>query len=543
MHIGNQLVPIRAPHTHPGLDTDDESGIRGCTDGVALRLLHSDPSIYCDFRPESIEADLIYEILEQFRVEALAPDSMPGIKSNLHYRFHQWSQAYIGEGLLENDVSLLIFTVIHVFRSRIMAEPIEERINDHTESTRAGLYQVLGTHLRSLRPLIHDQSAYAAVATQIAATVLELIQSAGGLSDTGRVIPSLLAMHKYERIDLKHSEHDEDRSVKSNSRNILAGFLETSYQPFTTEFDSTVDARDFVPKHSRTANRVLLDEIVSSHSAISSFITRSAHALFPTPLDLSWQSELDEGFIDPRLLTRLATSNTDSQPNIYRRPAPTIQPQAAVSLLIDCSGSMKGNIEQIAALIDMLARALDRVAVPVEILGFTTTEWNGGRVREEWLRSHRPSNPGRLNSTRHVVFKDFQTPWRKSRSAIGGLLWQPMFKEGVDGEAVLWAYERLIQISAPRGSHYLILISDGSPMDGATVLANGEDFLDEHLNDVITAIELAGLAQVFGLGIGHDMSTYVKNSHIADPERILTLEVARALVKYLAKAHHVGQNS
>jgi cobaltochelatase CobT len=204
---------------------------------------------------------------------------------------------------------------------------------------------------------------------------------------------------------------------------------------------------------------------------------------------------------------------------------------------------MKGNIEQIAALIDMLARALDRVAVPVEILGFTTTEWNGGRVREEWLRSHRPSNPGRLNSTRHVVFKDFQTPWRKSRSAIGGLLWQPMFKEGVDGEAVLWAYERLIQISAPRGSHYLILISDGSPMDGATVLANGEDFLDEHLNDVITAIELAGLAQVFGLGIGHDMSTYVKNSHIADPERILTLEVARALVKYLAKAHHVGQNS
>lgn len=535
MHVGNQLVPIRAPHVHPGLDLDDEIGIRGCADGVALRLLYSDPDIYQQFRPAGVEADLIYEMLEQFRVEALTPDSMPGVKANLRYRFHQWSQAYISEGLLENDVGLLIFTVIHVCRSRITAEPIEERINDHTEATRAGLYQVLGTHLRSLRPLIHDQVAYAAIAAKIGETVGELTESTGGLSDTGRVIPSLLAMHNLERADNEHDEHDEERSSKPGSQNVLAGFLETDYRPYTTEFDITVNAREFVPVHSRSAGRERLDQLVSEHSAIGSYFNRSAHILFASPLDTRWESELEEGFIDPRLLTRLATSTGQSQSNIYRQPAPVNQPLAAVSVLIDCSGSMKGNIEQIAALVDLLTRALDRVDVSVEILGFTTTAWNGGRPREEWLRSHRPPNPGRLNSINHIVFKDARSDWRRSRSAIGGLLWLPMFKEGVDGEAVLWAYERLLNTPAPAGARYLIVISDGSPMDGATVLANGEDYLDEHLVDVMGAIEKAGGVHVFGLGIGHDMSTYLRNSKIADPEQILSLGVAQALVGFLAK--------
>lgn len=535
MHVGTQLVPVRAPHVHPGLDVDDETGIRGCTDGIALRLLYSDPEIYQSCRPEGVEADLIYEILEQFRVEALAPESMPGVTSNIRYRFHQWSDAYISEGLLENAVGLLIFTVIHVCRSRITAEPIEERINDHTEATRAGLYQVLGTHLRSLRPLINDQAAYADIAAQIAETVSELTESSGGLSDTGRVIPSLLAMHSLERTESEHDEHDEDRSTKSNAQNILAGFLDTSYKPYTTEFDVTVNARDFIPVHSRSAGRERIDELDAMNSAIGSYFSRSAHFLFPSPRDTSWQSEMEEGFIDPRLLTRLATSQGTSQGTIYRQPFPVNQPQAAVSVLIDCSGSMKGNIEQIAALVDLLTRALDRVDVAVEILGFTTTAWNGGRVREEWLRSRRTPDPGRLNSICHLVFKEAATTWRKSRSAIGGMLWLPMFKEGVDGEAVLWAYERLVNTPAPDGARYLIMISDGSPMDGATVLANGEDFLDEHLVDVMTAIEKAGAVKVFGLGIGHDMSTYLKRSRIVDPEQVLSMSVAQAIVGFLTK--------
>lgn len=536
MHIGPQLVPVRAPFVHPGIDSNDESGIRGCADGVALRLLHSDLDVYQNSRPDSVVADLIYEILEQFRVEALTPDSMPGVKTNLHYRFNQWSENYINEGLLENDASLLIFTVIHMCRSRITAEPIDEQISGHLEATRAGLYQALGTHLRTLRPLINNQSAFAAIAVQIAETVNQLIKSSGGQSDTGRLMPGLLAMHPLERAESgldRHDEHDEERSAKSDSQHVLAGFLSTKYRPFTTEFDMTVSARNFVPEHSRVEGRQRLDQLTSSHSEISSFFTRSAQILFPTPQDLFWQSEVDEGFLDPRLLTRLATSTDSSHMFIYRKPVPALQPRAAISVLIDCSGSMKGNIEHIAALVDMLARALDRVDVSVEILGFTTTAWNGGQVREEWLRARRPPNPGRLNSINHLIFKDADTSWRKSKSAIGGLLWQSMFKEGIDGEAVLWAYERLLQIPAPPDSRYLILISDGSPMDGATILANGEDFLDEHLMDVIAAIERADMAHVCGLGIGHDMSTYVKKSKIIDPGHILTLGVAQAIVSFL----------
>ena len=171
LHLGSQIAPVRAPHVHAGVDEDDDQGLRGCADAVALRLLHSDLDVYRRYRPEGTEADLVFEILEQCRVEALAPESMPGMRANLRHRFFRWSDAYLSSGLLENDIGLLIFTIVHVCRSRIMNEPIEERINDYTEATRAGIYQDFGHYVRPLRGLIHDQEGFAACAAEIARNV------------------------------------------------------------------------------------------------------------------------------------------------------------------------------------------------------------------------------------------------------------------------------------------------------------------------------------------------------------------------------------
>jgi len=527
MHLGQRIAPVRAPHVHPGLDEQDEQGIRGVSDAVALRLLHSDPAIYRQFRPEGTDADLIYEVLEQFRVEALASEHMPGVRANLRRRFNRWSNDSIAAGLIENEIGLLIFSVLHVCRSRIMNEPIEDRISDLTEATRAGIYQDFGADVRELRGAIHDQATFAAYAAAIAKTLDAYVLSASGGDANGRAGGNILAMYE---VELLEQDQDTSTATAAQRSNTDASNVDT-YPVFTEEYDTTVRADQLVPKHARVEGRRELDDVVRHHGQIAAYLRRALLGLAPAPLGGTWHTELEEGFVNPRVLPNIVMGSTEQ--HIYRQMLPEPTPHGAVTILIDCSGSMKGNIAQVAALVDMLARALDRIHVPVEVLGFTTSAWHGGRPRADWISGGRPGNPGRLNEICHIVFKDADDPWSRARSAMGGLTWLPMFREGIDGEAVRWAFQRLQRIPAPR--KHLIFISDGSPMDGSTALANGEDFLDRHLVDVMAEIEASPDVEVLGLGIGHDMSMYLRRSSIVDPQQIMTMDVARTIVAFLTR--------
>jgi cobaltochelatase CobT len=161
-----------------------------------------------------------------------------------------------------------------------------------------------------------------------------------------------------------------------------------------------------------------------------------------------------------------------------------------------------------------------------------TGAWSGGRPYKEWLAQARPAHPGRLNETCQIVFKDAAESWRRARGGLSSLLWTPMFREGIDGEALEWASERLVRIDAPR--RHLILISDGSPMDGATALTNDEGYLDRHLAEIAADIEARGALSLSGIGIGHDMSAYLARSRVIDPDRILDRDTARAILEFLA---------
>ncbi len=524
LHRGRRVAPCRAPHAHPDVETQDVDDLRGSADGIALRVRHSDPAIYAEHRPDGPFAELIYEMLEQFRVEALAPATMPGLRANLNHRFHGWSSDFIALGLLENDLGLLLFTVVHVCRSRILAEPIEERVNDHTEATRAGVYQVLGQRLTELRPAIHDQAAFDAIASDLARDVAGLADSMGSAREAARVAPGVLAM-----LDIEPDEPSDNEATTAQGQRSIDGV--DDYAIFTTEFDRIVEVGEIVAPHARRDARQRLDALVAEHRALGTALNRRIESVLPAPIDHAWESELEQGRLDPRLLSRLAIDGAD--PRIFRAEIPVDRPHAAVSILVDCSGSMKGVIEPIAVLIDLLVRALDRVDIPTEVLGFTTGAWNGGRARQAWLASGRPAQPGRLNETCEIVFKDASTPWRRARAGIASLLWTPMFREGIDGEALEWAAGRLSGIPADR--HLLLFISDGSPMDGASTLANDEGYLDRHLAEVADVIEDRGDIAVLGLGIGHDMSTYVAHSRIVDPERILSSDVVSTLIAFLAR--------
>lgn len=526
LYLGSRIAPARAPHVRPQLDTQQVTDLRGAADAIALRIRHSRSDVYQQFRPSGPLEELIYEMLEQFRVEALAPEAARGIKANLARRFGAWSDACLAEGLLENDVGLLLFTAAHVCRSRILAEPIGERVNDHTESTRFGIYEVMGQHLRALRPAIGDQVIFAPHAAAIARDIgalAEMSSEDGGRSAAPSTVLAMLSLP-----ELEASEGDHGRTGGSDTSPRLGENAE--YAIFTTVYDRTFDVREAVRERELQAARAELDALQAQHQPISGYLRRSALRAFSEPEDTAWESEQEEGFLDPRLLVGLATGRGDGR--LYRKPAPSIRQHGAVSILIDCSGSMKAVISELAALVDMLVRALDGADVSTEVLGYTTGAWNGGRPYRDWLAARRPAHPGRLNEANTIVFKDAATSWRRSRRQLAGLLWTPMFREGLDGEALEWAYGRLRQVQAPR--RHLLLVSDGSPMDGATTLANGESYLDRHLVEVAEAIEAQGQVQLAGLGIGHDMSAYLGRSRIIDPDRILDRATAQAVMGFLA---------
>ena len=177
---------------------------------------------------------------------------------------------------------------------------------------------------------------------------------------------------------------------------------------------------------------------------------------------------------------------------------------------------MKQHAEPLAALVDVWVRALEMAGVSSEVLGFTTGAWNGGRAQRDWTRAGRPRHPGRLNEVSHLVFKDADTPWRRAKPNLAALLKADLFREGIDGEAVLWAIRRME--ARPEERKLLLVVSDGSPMDSATNLANDLFYLDQHLRDVVQSVEARGEVEVFGVGVALDLSPYYSRSHVLDLE-------------------------
>jgi len=196
-----------------------------------------------------------------------------------------------------------------------------------------------------------------------------------------------------------------------------------------------------------------------------------------------------------------------AHPLSFKRETETEFRDTVVTLLIDNSGSMRGRPITIAAMsADILARTLERCGVKVEILGFTTRNWKGGSSREKWVVDGKPQNPGRLNDLRHIIYKSADMPWRRTRKNLGLMLREGLLKENIDGEALMWAHNRLL--ARPEQRRILMVISDGAPVDDATLSANPGNYLERHLRDVIAWIENRSSVELTAIGIGHDVTRY-----------------------------------
>ena len=536
LHRGLQKLPAYAPHLHPTLDDDDFGSFRGAADGLALRLAKSNPALHESLCPPDVTARLLFEMLEQIRVEALVDEQMPGVRSNLAHRFEEWSKAFHASGLTETLSGLILYTVAQVAHARVHGVPVMEATEDLIETTRGKLSPIIGPDLAALRRLRDDQAAYGERARKIAERIGQLLRGLAEQAaddedgeDGDDEDSSPIRFSLWMDFD---AEQDEGPAVAATERSKTLDDAGGGYRIFTTAFDQQHDAGELVRPELLREYRERLDRRITENGLNASILARQLKAVLAEPTSDGWERAQEEGRIDGSRLAQLIVSPAERR--LFRDERIEPVTHSALTFLIDCSGSMKHYAEAVAMLVDVMARALETAGATCEILGFTTGAWNGGRAARAWQRAGSPKHPGRLNERCHLVFKDADTSWRRARPAIGALLKADLFREGFDGEAVDWACGRLYERPEPRKT--LIVISDGCPMDSATQLANDATYLDQHLLQVVQKHEQAGVVQVLGVGVGLDLSVFYSRCQAIDLERGLRPEVLREIVALIAES-------
>jgi cobaltochelatase CobT len=532
LHRGTRALPLFAPHLHPSLERDDFGSFRGAADGLALRLRDSDAGLHGRLAPAEPVERLVFDLLEQLRVESRVPDTLPGVARNLEHRHRAWALGFHDAGLTESTRGILLYTVAQVARARVTGQPVLEPIAGVIEHTRAALAAPLGEHLAALRRERDHQAAYArhalAIARFVGAALRAIDEAAGDGAEAEDEDDAALAAFRL----LLEGGGDEAAllpTAASGASRVL-GEAAGGYRVFTTAYDGELEAAALVRPALLEEYRARLDRRVAGQGVHLARLARELKALLAAPAREGWDGAQESGQVDGRRLAQLVCSPTERRLFRVEREEPVAD--CVVGFLVDCSGSMKAHAESVALLVDVFARALEMAGVASEVLGFTTGAWNGGRAERDWRRAGRPPHPGRLNEACHLVFKDADTPWRRARRGIAALLRAELFREGIDGEAVDWACARLEV--RPEARRLLLVVSDGCPMDSATGLANDPHYLDQHLREVVARREQLGGVAIFGIGVGLDLSPYYARSQALDLARSTGNEVFREVLALLA---------
>lgn len=560
---GKPRLPV--PNQKP--DEHNRRLIRGCADAQALYHAHHDAKLHARLSPREISARETFDALEQARVEALGARAMPGVQANLNAVLEEKCKR-AGYDRMTSREQAAPGDVLHTLaRLAITGEPLPPAARQIAAMWRPLIERNLGQTLESFfsgTPL-RDQKAYAALAGKLI-RALDMPADDFGDSETGELAESEKGPDDREDIQNAGETEEEDAGTGQSNEQHGAGAddaadADTSldemsgdetgqggetppdpfsrrrntfdegphgrYTIYTTAFDEEVGAADLADPQELTRLRAMLDKQLASYQAIITKLANRLQRKVMARQRRSWQFDLEEGILDPARLARVIAN--PNVPLTFKQEKQTDFRDTIVTILIDNSGSMRGRPIALAAMsADIISRTLERCAVRTEILGFTTRAWKGGKSRDLWVENGRPPEPGRLNDIRHIVYKAADAPMRRTRKNLGLMLREGILKENIDGEALVWAYNRLAK--RPEARKILMIISDGAPVDDSTLSVNPSNILETDLRNVIRWIESSGRVELTAIGIGHDVTRYYERAiTIADAD-----ELAGALVGELA---------
>ena len=534
----------------------DLARLRGEADSASLRLRHHDAKVHQRLAPRGEIAEAIFGTLEQVRVEALGARRMLGVAANLaSARAARQRRTPGGSGQEQAELaaalelyaqeSLLGFTLPTEQRAQLdgWRAWLESRTGQDWTELRAHLEQqeAFGLRVRELLARLglaedlgdqpEEPDAEGGEAEEVEQQLQDNAQGEGAAETSERAPSEAEASASADdAADSRPNDQLEEAVARGaddreggeapfeTPQYLPPGGEALAYRVFTTRYDEVVDADELCSTIELARLRVQLDQQLHRFQGMIGRMANRLQRQLMAQQSRSWEFDLDEGLLDTARLTRVVVN--PEQPLSYKLEKDAEFRDTVVTLLIDNSGSMRGRPIAVAAMCaDILARTLERCGVKVEILGFTTRSWKGGQSREQWLREGKRPNPGRLNDLRHIVYKAADSPWRRARRNLGLMLREGLLKENIDGEAILWAHQRVL--GRPEQRRILMVISDGAPVDDSTLSANPGNYLEQHLRKVIEWIEQRSAVELLAIGIGHDVTRYYHRAvTISDPEQL-----------------------
>jgi len=551
---------------------------RGNADAIALKKRFHNNDIYERYLPKGQLAQQIYTKLEAARCEIIGIRVLPGTATNLDAKITEDCKMRSQIADVDATDLSIVDAAGYVLRQVATQRPLPEAAENLTKKWRDFIQSEAGETIVNATSAFQEQKVFAKISRQ-------LIKDLGYAHELGEDPDDL----DEENISSAESEEDEaesetedqnengsdesDPENRSDSNDddqtettqATVDYKETSeeldeispdeqdlpppppsivgtseadpeYKIYNQKFDEEVLAENLAETSELERLRLFLDQQLDQLKGVIARLANKMQRRLQAQQNRNWQFDLEEGLLDSARLARLITNPT--MPLSFKQESEISFKDTIVTLLIDNSGSMRGRPISIAAICaEILAQTLERCQVKCEILGFTTKTWKGGQSREEWLAKGRSPNPGRLNDLRHIIYKSGDVPWRRARMNLGLMMKEGLLKENIDGEALEWAYRRLIKRSEAR--RILMVISDGAPVDDSTLSVNAASYLEQHLKKVITLIEARESVELIAVGIGHDVTRYYSDAvTITDIEQLagtITEQLAELFEKKKSK--------
>ncbi|MCO5070068.1 MAG: cobaltochelatase subunit CobT [Rhizobiaceae bacterium] len=546
---------------------NDIAVTRGLGDSMALKRARHDNRVHLRLAPEGKQARAVYDAVEQARVEAIGSRAMQGVGDNISSMLEdKYLRANLADVSDQADAPLEEALALMV-REKLTGRPVPRSGERLVGLWRDWVEEKAGADLDGLSERLEDQQAFARVIRDL----LVSLEMADELTEEEQQDEPESSDDDQPKGEDNNEDGGDDESsgeqaqsddAEASDDDEQAGEMEASdataddisedeadaetpgeakrpdtpyanlpkdfdYKVFTSTFDETVGAEDLCDEEELDRLRAFLDKQLSNLQGVVGRLANRLQRRLMAQQNRSWDFDLEEGYLDPARLVRVVID--PMQPLSFKQEKDTRFRDTVVTLLLDNSGSMRGRPITVAATCaDILARTLERCGVSVEILGFTTRAWKGGQSREKWLKDGKPPSPGRLNDLRHIIYKSADAPWRRARRNLGLMMREGLLKENIDGEALLWAHNRLL--GRPEQRRILMMISDGAPVDDSTLSVNPGNYLERHLRAVIEMIEKRSPVELLAIGIGHDVTRYYQRAvTIVDAE-----ELAGAMTEQLA---------
>jgi len=539
----------------------DFTNLRAFADSEALKIKYNNSNIYHKNEPRGSMAKALYAIAEKIRYEKIGSDKLKGVKNNIiqcyENKFKKRKEEEIkGEADVPVTEAFELYLRSHFFKIK------QNKATKKTLNYWKELFDKnLNPKLKQLDNCIEDQNAYAQLVTELIDN-LEFDDSESkekeeeksenenssssekndedkNLSQKEEVSEDSdlnISNDSLESIDEKEDENQiSEKEVPVNPRYLKKKLSKEKYKIYTSNYDEVKKAEELEKEEEITRLRKNLDQqLINLQNLIAKLANKLQRQLLAKQ-NRSWEFDLEEGILDASKLSRVVIDPFHSLS--YKMEKKTEFKDTVVTILIDNSGSMRGRPISVAAICaDILSRTLERCSVKVEILGFTTKNWKGGKSRELWNTENKPKNPGRLNDLRHIIYKAADKPWRQSRKNLGLMLKEGLLKENIDGEALLWAFKRIAVRKEER--KILMVISDGAPVDDSTLSVNSGDYLEKHLKQTVKWIEENSNVEILAVGIGHDVTRYYRRAiKITDVQELGDVMINQLTKLFSEKIH------